>query len=292
MKKLYLSILYVVSISLVISGTILFSKPEKVSRIDTSSSGVLKVGLDISEEEANAAHKKNKTAPITNKEISVSNNTPSFNLHAALKENEQGLKLLSLTYKHEGKHVKKVIDASQINEIRRIAPNLNNDKNCVAINNLQLNSKVGKLYISFQCNTTKGYTYSAIYSYNLSSAGVEKIYSQAGYFKNFSISPDKNYYAFSCMPQTHGATDNKAASVVIFKCSTNSEIFNSSREMRKLEMDAASEFSYYYMYSYYLKRWGSGNTCELNKGIISKDGREAPVSKSILLNLRSGAVIE
>ncbi len=291
MKKQCLSILYVVSVSLIISGTILFSKPEKTSHISTSYSGMISNGLYGNDKEINAAHEIN-LAPIPDIELLVLNNSPSIAVHAALTDKEQGLFVLKLSYRLNGKQVKRVINASKIHEIRRIVSKNNNRNNSVEVKSLLLNSKMSRLYIPFQSKTDKGYTHSAIYSYDLKSSRVEKIYSQAGYLKDFSLSPDESYYAFSCVNQIKYADENKANSVVIFKCNNNCEIFNSTREVFKLEMNPAYDFNYYYLYSYYLSRWGSNNTCEINRGIISKDGREAPIIKTLLLNLETGEVTE
>jgi len=287
MKKLQLSILYVVLLSLLISGAILLSKPEDKSKynsrtIENEESRV--VVADNSQESVNAY--KNEISK--NETINVINNGAGINLHANLIEDKSGHVTLCLVYKLNGKLIAKNINTSNVSEIRNIFRFREVYGSGYRLDNMILNQKMNTLYFSVEGKKDKKYTHTAVYSYNLKSLKVEKVFKDLGNFSEFSISPDGKYNAFSYVSCPQNISGNEKNIVVIIHCSDNKLMLNSNEDILTKQYDKSN----LYVYSYDFIKWQNNNVCELRQRIKAKDGSQKVKEQTVIYNVISNKLSE
>lgn len=286
MKKLYLSILYVVLLSILIGGTILFSKPEPVLR-DRGGSPE-KAELDGAPKE-----KENWLAEfnglVRQEDIKIFNNEAKVDLHANLAENKNGQVTLNLAYQLNGKLITKSIDASNIAEIRNIFRFREKYGSGYKLNNMLLNRQYDKLYFCVEGKKEKNYSHKSIYSYDLKKAGIERIYYDVGIFGNFSLSPEGKYNAFSYVGSPQNMPVNERSTVVIIRCSDNKPALVSSKDFNYGKLESGGDL---YVYSYEFVQWKNGDTCELKQKVRPKDGSQKAAEKTLYYNLSSKKISE
>lgn len=281
MKKLYLSILYVVLLSILIGGTILFSKPEPVIKERNNSP----VNLEINR---SSNHKENWTEEfnglVRQEHIKIFNNEADVDLHANLAENKNGQVTLNLAYKLNGDLITKSIDASNVTEIRNIFRFRDKYGSGYKLNNMFLNKQYDKLYFCVEGRKNKNYSHKFIYSYDLKKEGIKRIYYDLGIFSEFSMSPQEKYNAFSYVASPQNMPVNEKSTVVIIRCSDNKLVLVSSRDFNHEELENDRDI---YVYSYEFIKWKSNDICELKQKIKSKDGSQKPIEKTIYYNAAS-----
>lgn len=286
-KKLRLSIIYVVLLSLLIGSAILFSKPTDKSRdsknpVNIDKSKTFAKDSSISDIDAYNNEFFESNNLVKKETIDVFNNEAGIDLHANLVENKNGQVLLSLAYKLNGKLVTKNIDASNITEIRNIFGFRKKYGNGYKLKNMLLNKKSDKLYFSIEGKQKDKYTQTSIYSYNLKNSKIEKVFYDVGVFSNFSISPDGKHNAFSYLNCPQNITHNEKNIVVIIRCSDNKLELNSNKIILGKQIEKSNDF---YVYSYHFIKWRSNNICQLSQRFWAKDGSQKEKEQTIFYNV-------
>jgi hypothetical protein len=299
MKKLHLSILYVVLLSLLISGAILLSKPvEKnkynIENIDNKKSKA--VVAENSQESINAY--KNEISK--NETINVFNNHADIDLHANLREDKSGQVSLCLAYKLNGKLFTKNINTSKVSEIRNIFRFREVYGSGYRLDNMTLNEKMKKLYFCVRGRKDKKYTHTAVYSYDLKNSKIEKIIYNIGEFSKFSFSPNGKYNAFSYISYPQNISRNEKSIVVIMNCLDNKFILNSNKDMVQKLYEESDDLYYnndnlveneyqkpndLFIYSYDFIKWRNNNICELRQRIKAKDGSIKEKEQALFYNV-------
>ncbi len=286
MKKLYLSVLYVVLLSLLIGGAILFSKPGTGVRSLNNSAAQSGADRNVN---AYKNHVPDSAALIRQENINIFNNESSLDLHASLVENENGQVTLNLAYKLDDRLITKSIDASNVTEIRNIFRFRDKYGSGYKINNMLLNHKKDMVFFCVEGRKEKKYFYLTVYSYDLKNSKLEKLYHGLGAFGEFFISPDGKYNAFTYLNCPQNISFNEKNSVVIINCSDNRLILDTSPGLRGNAGDTGVDLL---VYSYEFIKWKGGTVCELREKIKSKDGSSAEREKKLYYDAVSGKFSE
>ncbi len=282
-KKLRLSIMYVVLLSILIGGAILLSKPTDKGKYNIKTTVNENSNAVVTEDEQESVNAyKNEISK--NETINVFNNGSDIDLHANLIEDRSGQVSLNLEYKLNGKLVKKKLDTSNLSEIRNIFRFREQQGKGYQLNNMILNDKMNKLYFCVEGKKYKNYAYTSIYSYNLDDLKIERVIYDLGKFSNFSISPDKKYTAFSYEVCPQNIRSNEKSIVVVIRCSDNKIVLNSNKHKIGKQDEINNDF---YVYSYDFIKWKNNNTCELRQRINAKDNSQQVIKQTIFLNLDS-----
>ncbi|WP_313563645.1 hypothetical protein [Ruminiclostridium cellobioparum] len=292
MKRLYLSILYVVMISVLVSGTILFSKSQAninnsaySHKISPDSSGPQTRSFD----ERDSVNIQNERTARRQEKINVSNNAAKLDLKVYLTEDNYGLVTLKLDYKLGGRPVTGNIDAFQMKEIRNIFGFREKYRNGYDIKHMLLNEKMKRLYFAVEGKNEDRFYRTTLYSYDLENSHLEKIHYDVGVFKGFAITPDGKYNACWYSASQQNIPCNEEDNVIVFNCRDNKQIFDSSRDMAR---DKKYLISGLYVYSFDFVKWRDNHTFELSREIRAKDGAEKAIKKSLLFDLNSRKVIK
>lgn len=208
-KKLFISILYVVLLSLLIAGAILFSKPSNKSNLVHNSqtaehnidSGIFAYKGDINRKE----------------DIEIKNNLQKLDLHANLTEDMNGRVAMNLLYKLDGKHFNKTIDTSKIPEIRNIFRFREKYKKGYEIKNIRVNNQADKLYFYVKGRQDNNLTQTWLYTYDLKTGRVDNLFFDIGDFSDFYLSPDGKYNAFSYWNNPESTKEDGMNMVVIVR---------------------------------------------------------------------------
>lgn len=283
MKKLHLSILYVVLLSLLIGGAILLSKPADKSRynnetiVDEKSNTVIAGNIKKSVNE-------NKKEISKNESIKVINNAADTDLHVNLVEDMSGQVSLNLSYKLSGKLVTKKIDTLKVSEIRNIFKFRELYGNGYRVNNVILNKKMNKVYFSVEGKQDKRNTHTTIYCYDLKNSKIDKLFYDLGTFSKFSVSPDGKYSVFSYISCPQNIYRNEKNIVVIIRCSDNKPMLNSNEDFFGKQDDKSNNL---YVYSYHFIKWQKNSICELRQSIKAKDNSQKEQEQTIFYNIIS-----
>lgn len=275
MKRQYLSILYVVLLSLLISGAILVSKPTDKSKYRAASNDAMSTITTYDKEKESADVYKNCISRY--EEIMVLNNSDDIDLHANLVEDTSGQVSINLNYKIDEKYVNKKIYASSVSEIRNMFKLREQEGEGYRVNNLVLNQKMNKIYFQVERRKDKKYSHTAIYSYNLKNNKIEKVIYDLGAFTKFSISPDGKYNAISYEVCPQNLAGNEKTILLIIRCSDNKIVLNSNEDLFENKLNKSN----FYIYSYDFMKWKNNNIFEMNQKIKAKDNLES-VKNNIL----------
>lgn len=279
MKKLYLSILYVVLLSILISGTILLSKPKEETRLNSAYNRSLSA---VTINNNNNNNKKISYKNYVKKEsIEVLGNTTDIDLQAYIVEDKSGQVSLNFKYKINGKMVDKKIETSSIAEIRNLFRLRKQQGDGYKLHNLILNKKLNKVYFIAERKKIKKYAQTSIYCYNLENSYIEKVFYDIGVFSKFTLSPDGKYNAFSYRVNHKNISDIGKSAVVIIRCSDNKILLNSNNDI----IEHGKNISNFNVYSYNFIKWKSDNVCELIQEIIAKDNLKQVKKQSISYNI-------
>ncbi len=254
-RKLHLSILYVILLSLLIGSAILFSKPSE-RRESRSVLNDQKNGIDQS---ANADFNQH-----TKKEaINVINNHPDIGAYAELNEDIHGQVSLKLRYKLEGNTIINSLDTKDITELRNIFEFRDEYKDGYRVKDMTLNRALKKLYFKVERRKTDNYYNTSVYSYDLHHSKLNKIYYDVASFGKFFISPDGKYNAFSYKYNSNITT-------AIITCSNDNITL-----IEQPEKDSSL-----YSFSYDFIKWKGENLCELKEKVEVKDGSQSIIEKT------------
>ncbi len=273
-KKLVLSILYVVLLSLLIAGAILFSKPSNRGDIsqknpltqDNPNNGIL-------------AYKSEITRKVG---IKVLNNFPELELQASLLENINGEVTIDISYKIEGKKVKKTIDTTKIPEIRNLLRFREKYKRGFEIDDILVNNQVGKLYFYVRGREDNLLTQTSLYTYNLKNSMAHKLYYDIGDFSDFHLSPDGKYIAFAYLNNLENQKESKNDKVVIIRCEDNKIILNGDRDVNGKIIGQDSGL---YIYKYDFVKWQNSENCLLKQISEIKDGSRKRQEQNVYYNV-------
>ncbi|OPX44169.1 hypothetical protein CLHUN_19680 [Ruminiclostridium hungatei] len=290
MKRLYLSILYVIFISVLISGTILYSKPPAQSsknpypaaREDRETGTEKKARW-----ESGSVKSMNSSIYVKKEEIAILGNKNQVDLHAFMAEDNYGLVTLNLTYKLKEKLIRCDIEPVKLKEIRNMFKLREKHGKGFVIKNMLFNEKMGKIYYLFEGKAEYDYFHSALYSYDLENSKLEKIYQEIGLFGNFYLSSDGKYNACSYLSCPQNISGNQRNTVIIFDCKDGSLLFNSNELSAHGEVN--DKFS---IYSYDFIKWQDNNTCQLRQNKRARDGVEKSMENILLYNVTAKRVIE
>jgi len=280
MKKQHFSVLYVVLISLLLGSTILLSKPSDKSEY-AKFAGV------VDNRNKTYNHTDNSVnayeGEILRKEpVEIINNSNDIDMQANLIEDTSGQVSLDFKYKENGKIIFKIIDTSEIPEIRNIFRFREQTGNGYTVSNMFFNTIMGKLYFCIEGKKKEKYTHTAIYSYELQTSKVEKVIHYLGEFGAFHTSPDGRYITFSYISCPQEIARNEKSTVVILRCSDDKLLLNSNENMIVNDLN---------IYSYDFIQWKKNNTCELRQVVKAKDGSQKVRNKTIYYNVNNSALI-
>ncbi len=316
MKKLHYSVVYLVLISLIISGSILFSKPQAKytkssfdddsigSNLKTVSGGITsadsneKSSIDMNSVDKNSIGKSSTGTQSTDKQstdkqstdkqlkqepLKVLNNSGNIDMHATLTSDKYGLVKLKLAYKLNGKNVSENIGANQIKELRSIFRQKTKIDKGFAIKNLVLNDKLKKLYFYVEGKEENNLFRTTLFSYNLKSCKLEKMYLAVGLFNKFFLNSEGQYIACSYLSCPQNLKNNLKNNVIIFNCIDDKLIFDSNMKT-KSKLYGGRDF---YVFSYAFEGWLNRDHFKLEQEIRSKDGVEIASKKTLVYNLAS-----
>jgi hypothetical protein len=278
MNKLYLSILYVVLLSLLISGAILLSKPSEKKMYKAASNRNISTVLTYPDKKSSNAYNNYK---LRNEVIKVLSNSSDFDLHAYLVEDMSGQVSINLTYKIDEKYVAKKIEASSVAEIRNMFRFREQQGMGYRLNNMILNKDMNKIYFFVERKKDEKYTQTSIYSFDLVNSQIERVIYDVGAFSKFSLSPDGKYNAFSYEVCPQNIYGNEKSIAVIIRCSDNRIVLNSNEDIIE------NSKSNFYVYGYNFVKWKNNNICELSQEIRAKDDIKNVEKQTIYYNLNN-----
>ncbi len=292
MKKLYLSIIYVFMLSVLISGTILLSKPQAKHTKATYPPGI-EVGksnlFDVPDNGFNSIKVQGDIIDRKQEEVNIFNNNPEMNIRANLVEDEYGLIALKLTYRINGKKVSQWVDSAKFKEIRNIFGLREKHPNSYTIKNMVLNEKLKKLYFLFEGKAAGKYPRTSMFSYDLKNSRLEKLCYVEGSFDKFILTSDGKYNACSYSANSQNIIYNEKRTVIIYRCKDNFQVFDSSKDIIPEKTCMTNEM---YIYSYEFQKWKDNNTFELRQIIRARDGREKVKENIFLYDLETRTVKE
>ncbi len=311
MKKFYYSVVYLVFISLMISGLILFSKPQpkytkirtdgdligsnlktvsgglaSTNSIDKSSSGknnFTQNSIEKNSIDKNSSGKQSTDKQFRQEPLKVLNNSRNIDMHATLTFDKYGFVKLKLTYILNGKNVSKSIDATQIKELRNIFIQKNKLNKGFAIKNMVLNEKATKLYFSVEGKKENNFFRTTLFSYNLKSYKLEKIFMDVGLFNKFILNSEGQYIACSYLSCPQNLKLNLKKNVIVFSCIDNKLVFDSKMNI-KIQSNSGRD---YYVSSYAFEGWLNRDSFKVKQEIRSKDGAEITSKKTFIYNVAS-----
>ncbi len=292
MKKLYLSIIYVFMLSVLISGTILLSKPQAKPTKAAYPPGI-EVGkpnsYNIPDNGLNSVEVQGDSIDRKQEEVNILNNNHEMNFRANLVEDAYGLIALKLTYRDNGKKVSQWVDSTKFKEIRNLFRLREKHPNSYTIKNMILNEKLNKLYFLFEGKADSKYPRTSMFSYDLKNSLLEKLYCVEGSFDNFILTSDGKYNACSYSSNPQNIINNEKKTLIVFRCKDNFQVFNSSKDIRLEKTSLTNEM---YIYSYEFLKWKGNDTFELRQKIKAKDGREKAKENIFLYDLETKTVKE
>lgn len=276
MNKLYLSILYVVLLSLFISGAIVLSKPSQKNMYKAASNRNISTVLTYPDKQRTSAYDNYK---LRNEAIKILFNSSDIDLHAHLVEDMSGQVSINLNYKIDGKYIEKRIEASSVAEIRNMFRFREQQGKGYRLNNMILNKDMNKVYFFVEGKKEQKYTHTSIYSYDLENSIIERITYDLGAFSKFSLSPDGKYNAFSYEVCPQKISGNEKSIVVIIRCSDNKIILNSNEDI------ISKSQNNFYIYGYNFVKWKNNDICELSHEIRAKDDIKNVEKHTIYYNI-------
>ncbi len=276
MNKHYLSILYVVLLSLLVSGAILLSKPTEKNMYKAASNRNISTDFIYPDKKRKSVFDNYK---MRNEAIKVLFNSSDIDLHAHLVEDMSGQVSINLNYKIDGKNNVKRIEASSVAEIRNIFRFREQQGKGYRINNMILNKDMNKVYFLVERKKEQKFTQTSIYSYDLVNSKIERITYDLGAFSKFSLSPDGKYNAFSYVVCPQKISGNEKSIVVIIRCSDNKIILNSNEGIINNSQNN------FYVYDYNFVKWKNNDICELSQEIRAKDNIKNVEKQTIYYDL-------
>ncbi|ACL74930.1 hypothetical protein [Ruminiclostridium cellulolyticum] len=272
-KKLFISISYVVLLSLLIAGAILLSKPSK-SNIspknllteDNFNNGILAYKSEINRKE----------------DIKILNNPQNVDLQASLIENMNGEVTINISYKIDEKKLSRTIDTSMIPEIRNLLRFREKYKKGYLIDKISVNNKAQRLYFYVRGKEDNRLTQTWLYTYNLKTANVDKLYYDTGDFSEFYFSPDGKYNAFAYRNNSEKQMEGQKNKVVIIRCDDNKIILNGDKDINGKPIGQNSGL---YIYRYDFQKWENTENCLLKQISEIKDGSHKIQEQKIYYNV-------
>ncbi len=273
-KKLYISISYVVLLSLLIAGAILLSKPTNKSNIppknpltkDNLNNGILAYKKEINRK----------------KDIEVVNNPQILDIHANLTENMNGEVTMDISYKIKGKKLNKTINTSEIPEIRNLIRFRETYKKGYQIDKILVNGKKEKLYFYVRGRDDNSLTQTWVYTYNLKTSRADKLFYDIGDFSDFYLSPEGKYTAFAYRDTPEQQNNIKKNRVIIIRSEDNKIIFNGDRDVNGKIIGQDSGL---YIYKYDFIKWEDSENCLLKQISEIKDGTHNIQEQNVYYNV-------
>lgn len=285
MKKQHLSVLYVVLISLLLGSTILLSKPSD-KRECVKFAGVVNNINTISnaaDNDRNSLSLKEYENNILKKEVvEVLNNSRAISLQAYIIEDVRGQVSLNLKYRENGKNISKIVDTSELPEMRNMFRFRQQNGKGFRVGNMFFNPKKKKLYFCIEGKKKEKYMHTAVYSYDLNSSKAENIIRYLGNFRAFNISPDGKYVEFSYVSCPQEIVRNERSTVVILRCSDNQLVLNSDEDVIGDKL---------YIYSCDFLKWQNNKICELRQLVKAKDGAQEVRNRTMYFDVNTSAFI-
>ncbi len=273
-KKLFISISYVVLLSLLIAGAILLSKPTNKSNItqeNALTNDNLKNGIFAYKNEINRKE-----------DIKIVNNPQILDLHANLIENMNGEVTIDISYKIEGKKLNKTIGTSKIPEIRNLLRFRETYKKGYHIGNMLVNDKKQKLYFYVRGRGDDKFTQTWLYTYDLKTSRVDKLFYDIGDFSDYYLSPNGKYIAFAYLNNLINQNQSQKSKVVIIRCKDNKIIFNGDRDINGKIIGQNSGL---YIYKYDFIKWENSDICLLKQISEIKDGTHKMQEQNVYYNV-------
>ncbi|WP_024834059.1 hypothetical protein [Ruminiclostridium josui] len=274
-KKLFFSISYVVLLSLLIAGAILFSKPSNNNNAPKMDS--------LTEENFNKGVLAYKSKINGKKDIKIVNNPQKLDLQASLIENMNGEVTIDISYKIDGKKINKTIDTSKVPEIRNLLRFREKFKKGYQIDKILVNDKVENLYFYVKGKEDNRLTQTWLYTYDLKTSKAYKLFYDIGDFSDFYLSPDGKYNALAYQSdlesQKNQSSKNK---VVIIRCEDNKIIFNGDKDINGKTIGQDSGL---YIYKYDFIKWVNSENCLLKQISEIKDGSRKIHEQNVYYNV-------
>lgn len=280
-KKLFLSISYVVLLSLLIAGAILFSKP-------SNNSNNIPKKIPQTEEKLSNGILAYKSEINCKEDVKIVNNQKKLDLQASLIENMNGEVTIDISYKIEGKKINKTIDTSKVPEIRNLLRFRKNFKKGYQIDKILVNDKADKLYFYVSGKEDSSLTQTWLYAYNLKTFRIHKLFYDVGEFSDFQLSPDGKYNAFAYQSNSESSksksTKNK---VVIIRCEDDKIILNGDKD---IDGKTIGQDSGLYIYKYDFIKWENPQSCLLKQISEIKDGSSKIHVQNVYYNVAENKI--
>ncbi len=314
-KKQTFSMVYLILLSLIVGGAILLSKPSQTdtslnkennnAQLQSASDDIKKASTSSlenaksnkssmvqSDDQLNVQTKlPSKQSQVKNdlrkEPIEVSNNSAEINLKASLNENSTGEASLNLEYRLNGKNVTKIIGTSNISELRNIFKFREKAKSGYAVKSLTLNPTMNKIYFMVEGKKTDNMTQTTVYSYNLKTGELKKLFYDEGAFSTFFINNDGKHNAFSFVTSDKKGIVNTNCFLMLLNCEEDSFNINCNKDSSGNTIGMSSSN---YIYGYEVQGWKDAKLLKLKKVVIPKDGSNNSYSLNVILNLEDYSI--
>ncbi len=274
-KKLFLSISYVVLLSLLIAGAILFSKPSSNSNISQKN--------PLTEDNLNNGIHAYKSEINSKEDIKIINNQQKLDLQASLIENMNGEVTIDISYKIGGNKENKTIDTSKVPEIRNLLRFREKYKKGYRIDKILVNDKAEKIYFYVRGREDNSLTQTWLYTYNLKTSSTHKLFYDIGDFSDFHLSPDGKYNAFAYQNNSESQKNESIKNkVVIIRCEDDKTILNGDKDVNGKSISQDSDL---YIYSYDFIKWENPENCLLKQISEIKDGSSKIHEQNVYYNV-------
>lgn len=229
---------------------------------------------------------------IESRSIAVTGNSPLYDLKIFLQKNKQGDSFLRFEYYHNGSSKSEVVDKSQIPELISIANKKQRTEpkeETVEIHNYGvkaawLNPVYEKVYLLVEGESLSTVTGAAIYSYNLNSLLVKKVFSRAGYYSDLFFTDNYKYLGFSYKITGVDSTSQEESFLQVVDCESDEMIITESRHLDGSTIGKNRDKDL--LYSYTFLGWKSNDTSELKETSVKKTGTNEGNARSVERKVR------
>jgi len=226
----------------------------------------VKTTVDTSSTDGTAS----KDQLLNMEDIEVKNNTPEYELKAALCEDENKKTFIEIGYYKDGQTVSEKIDEVSIPGLAGIFENRSSKNAAIGafkVKYAYLNSKNNKLYLEIQGNVLKDFAETAMYSFNLGDLSVKELFSFQGKFSNVAFNKDYSKMAYSFENPPYSSMYQESSVFEIIDCTNDTFVIKGSRDKNgKLVGDRDPA----YIYNYTFISWQSNSIVKLNQSYIPK----------------------
>ncbi|HEX2924705.1 MAG TPA: hypothetical protein VHP38_00350, partial [Ruminiclostridium sp.] len=214
-------------------------------------------------------------------DLIIKNSISKLGLRACLAENMSGEVTINLSYRLNGKEFNKIIDTSQVPEIRNLFGFREKYQKGYKINSILVNDKVDKLYFYVKGRQDNILTQTWLYMFDLKTSQVNKLFFDIGDFDDIQLSPNGKYIAFAYQNNQKNTQEKERNMVSIVRCEDNKLILNGDRDYNGNPIGPDSDL---YIYSYDFVKWQNDKSCILKQVSEVKDGSGKVKRQNVVFN--------